>query len=421
MLKPEKRLWIRLSSCYNCRFFSQFLLLLYIHFSFSYKLCCGQAAAFFTFKNYYGIIKQQIAWGKNMKITNEKTFWEKKEFISFILSILIFFIHSYFAQDYGDNSLISVVNHKASYFFSYSLTRYAVPMFFILSGISFFKDYDNKKYTAKIKNRIFTLVIPYLLWNTIWFLWEIFCSYSFMSKLSASEPYPLTLGSILKGIFFYGCNIPFWFIFDLIVFAFAAPLVFLIIRNKYVGILAVCGLSVASLFGLHLPSGIFYYPMSIVFYLIGAIIGYHFFEDAAKKSSKPLQIASAIFLFAFILALNIVPSKLHINNYLIQTVVYTLAAFSLWNITDIFIDRIKPRAIFKRSFAIYAMHLNVGMIILKIFSFCLPQSKWLEIPKFVLMIILTLIIINCVCAFCEKYLPKVYALLMGNRNTLRKK
>ena len=350
-----------------------------------------------------------------MSLKNESLFWKKKEFVSFLLSILVFFIHSHFAQEIVSDSLISAVNYRVSYFFSCSITKFAVPMFFVLSGISFFKGYDNKKYWGKIKNRLFTLVIPYLIWNTIWMLWEIFTSYSFLSRFSTSEPYPLTLTSILKGIFFYNCNIPFWFIFDLIIFSFAAPLVFLIIKNKYIGILSVIALSVVSLFGIHLPTKVFYYPMAIVFYLIGAIIGFHFFDFSSKKSSKPLQVASVIFLSAYILAKNIIPQNLHIDNYLTQTVVYTLALFSLWNIVDIFIEKIKPRAFYRRSFAIYAMHIKVGIIILKILSIFTPQSEWTQIPKFIIMIISTLIIINITCIFLEKFAPKIYATLMGNR------
>ena len=350
-----------------------------------------------------------------MSSKSEALFWKKKEFISFLLSILVLFIHSYFAQEITSDSFISVANHKVSYFFSRSITQFAVPMFFMLSGISFFKGYNNKKYLGKFKARIFTLIIPYLLWNTIWMLWEIFNSYSFMAKFSGGMPYSLTLANILKGIFFYGCNNPFWFIFDLIIFSFASPIVYLIIKNKYIGIGSVAILSIVSLYGIHLPASVFYYPMAIVFYLMGAIIGYHFFDFAAKKSNKPLQIASIIFLLAYVFSKSIAPQEIHIDNYFIQTVVYTLAAFSLWNITDIFIEGIKPRAIYRRSFAVYAMHLNIAIIILKVFSILLPQSEWLEIPKFIVMVILTIVIINFVCAFLEKFLPKIYGILMGNR------
>ncbi len=344
-----------------------------------------------------------------MNSENEKFFWNKKEFVSFILSILVLFIHSYFAQDIASDSIISAFNHKVSFFFSRSITQFAVPMFFILSGISFFKEYDNKKYLRKFKSRLFTLVIPYLLWNTVWMIWEI------LTSRFSGEPLSLTLTDILKGIFLYGYNGPFWFLFNIIVFSVAAPIVFLIIRNKYVGIASAICLSIVSLFGIHLPINIFYYPMSIVFYLTGAIIGYHFFDCISHKSTKPVQITSVVFLSVYVLAKTIVPNQLHIRNYVIETVIYTLAAFAMWNIVDIFIEQIKPRAIYRRSFAIYAMHLNIAIIILKLLSFCVPQSEWLEFPKFIVMVILTLVTINFVCVLLERFFPKVYALFMGNR------
>ena len=160
---------------------------------------------------------------------------------------------------------------------------------------------------------------------------------------------------------------------------------------------------------------LFYYPMSIVFYLIGAIIGYHFFDHACQKSSKSIQIISAVILSAYILAKNIVPQEQHISNYLIETIVYTIAAFALWNVTDMFIEHIKPRAIYRRSFAIYAMHLNIAIIILKILSFCMPKNEWFEIPKFIIMIVSTLTIINYLCAIAEKFFPRIYSLFIGNR------
>ena len=91
----------------------------------------------------------------------------------------------------------------------------------------------------------------------------------------------------------------------------------------------------------------------------------------------------------------------------------------LWNITDIFVERIKPRAMYGRSFAIYAMHLPVAIVIRKVFSVCMPPDEWLEIPKFLFMVVLTLAIINFACACLEKFTPRVYATLMGTR--LKKK
>ena len=99
----------------------------------------------------------------NIKSQDETFFWKKKEFVSFILSILVLFIHSYFAPTVLNDSFISLFNHKFSFFFSRSITRYAVPMFFMLSGVSFFKGYDQKKFAMEysvdaLGNFHFTLV-----------------------------------------------------------------------------------------------------------------------------------------------------------------------------------------------------------------------------------------------------------------------
>ena len=85
----------------------------------------------------------------NSKSQNETLFWKKKEYVSFVLSILVLFIHSYFAPTVLNDSFISLFNHKFSFFFSRSITRYAVPMFFMLSGISFFKGYNQKNICQK--------------------------------------------------------------------------------------------------------------------------------------------------------------------------------------------------------------------------------------------------------------------------------
>jgi hypothetical protein len=80
---------------------------------------------------------------------SEELFWKKKEYISFILSILVFFIHSYFAQDNGDGSLIGIINHKTSFFFSHSITQFAVPMFLCYQELHFSKDMKTKNILQK--------------------------------------------------------------------------------------------------------------------------------------------------------------------------------------------------------------------------------------------------------------------------------
>lgn len=350
-------------------------------------------------------------------LNEQNLFWEKKEFVSFVLSIFVFFIHCSTFDQYTDSgSWISLINNRADFFFRESITRFAVPMFFMLSGISFYKDYDNKKYVGKMKSRFFTLVIPYLLWNTIWMIFDIMCSYSFLSNYFVGrKPFVITVLNVLHGVFFYKCNGPFWYIFNLIVFSFAAPVIYCIVRNKYVGMGTVILLSLLQHYGIGLPQAVFFVPVSIIYYLIGAIVGRHFFDFVSKKSSKGLRFCSLAFLVVYVMAKNIFAEQLYLGNIILVMVVYVLSAFALWNVTDIFVDKIKPRKIYIRSFAIYAMHINVSAIITKIFVLCLPKNEWIVIPNFLATAVLTPLSIHLFCVLLEQFLPKVYAVLIGNR------
>ena len=150
---------------------------------------------------------------------SSQLFWKKKTIISYFLSIVVFLIHiSSFAQYPNTGSTSSLINESLSFFFTVSITRFAVPMFFILSGIAFYRDYSNSKYLSKLKSRIFTLLIPYLVWNTLCMIFEIVCSYSFISEYYVGRvKFELTFSNILAGIFLCKCT-PFWFIFNLMVF-----------------------------------------------------------------------------------------------------------------------------------------------------------------------------------------------------------
>ena len=110
---------------------------------------------------------------------SEKRFLAILPQINFLLSLLIVFHHGF----------ISIVRYNGSFSpFSYGLTvsieRYlynisecAVPFFFFLSAYLFYRTYDGSwsQYLYKIKRRVWSLVIPYIIFGTkgililIWF------------------------------------------------------------------------------------------------------------------------------------------------------------------------------------------------------------------------------------------------------------
>ncbi len=82
------------------------------------------------------------------------SFWRKKEAVSFLLSILVFLTHISTFFNYRNIGQISQFEEKFWHFASNCITQFAVPLFFIISGAQFFRDYSKETYVPKLKKRI---------------------------------------------------------------------------------------------------------------------------------------------------------------------------------------------------------------------------------------------------------------------------
>ena len=97
---------------------------------------------------------------------------EKIKIISFVLILLVVQLHAYNLDLlFGKETIIlnKGFNWIFQNFFSNGITRIAVPLFFIISGYLFFLQFQPtiENYFEKIKKRIKTLFIPYLIWSII--------------------------------------------------------------------------------------------------------------------------------------------------------------------------------------------------------------------------------------------------------------
>lgn len=158
-------------------------------------------------------------------------------------AILVVFIHVF--SIYPGVSIFRV-------FISQGVARVAVPVFFLTSGYLFFNGIEKwnwSEYAKKIRKRLKTLVLPYLLWNTffiIWFLLTLFVGDSdILTELFEKRggilmywncnrfeynPSINVLGwKMYNGAF--PINYPLWFIRDLIVISLFSPLVFIFIKR----------------------------------------------------------------------------------------------------------------------------------------------------------------------------------------------
>lgn len=138
---------------------------------------------------------------------------------TFLLSILVIFVHS---THFTPADLEAVPRtaffstsflEKIEFLFSSFLGETAVPGFFFLSGLLFFhKLYSSAVWFRKLRSRLFSYLLPYLLWNSgMTGLYLVFGRASFRPE------------SILEGIFLYRYNPVFWYFYQLILLTYAFP------------------------------------------------------------------------------------------------------------------------------------------------------------------------------------------------------
>lgn len=311
---------------------------------------------------------------------------------------------------------IYTINRVASVFFKRTITIPAITLFFILSGVAFFRNYDKAMYCHKLKARIKSLLIPFLIWNVVWMIFEIITSYSFISAyFLGREKFELTVSNVLTAIFHYGCNGPFWFVFELFFFVIITPVIDKAIKNKYVGLFVVITLIILAEFNIGLPSPLFYSKHALAYYILGGVVGRHYFEKFRVKSGKKIQVCSVLSLLCCFAYKYTYAYLGYEYPLIIDKAAIVLSAISFWYAMDIVIDRIKLRDFYSYSFAVFAMHINVSAVVSKLWYLILPKTQYFAIPNFVLTLVTTLGIINLFCLALRRFLPKTYSVLMGER------
>ena len=132
---------------------------------------------------------------------------EKLLLTSFIFTIFVVWLHA------GEPLL------------SYVPGQVAVPGFFMLSGYLFMKGIPSDDAAAekeavrgKLKRRVNTLVVPYLLWNAIYFVIYLVTGRA-------------QIGEIFEAVFLYRCNPVFWYMFQLILITVLAPVIYYIMKK----------------------------------------------------------------------------------------------------------------------------------------------------------------------------------------------
>lgn len=348
-------------------------------------------------------------------MTDYSLFWKKKTMISYVLAVLVFTIHLSTLDNYVP--YVGAGIKEPLVWFVKVFSRVAVPAFFLISGALFFRNYNNSLFLVKLKSRFISLVIPYLAWNTIWMLFGWFTTLFFSQYFIGRPLSDISLMGGVKSFFFHGDNLPFWFIGNLILFILLTPLMYILIRNKYIGIVSIL-ITLVTVYCLNLR----YYAFlrtwfvdaeSIVYYMVGAYVGMHFFSwFSGHSTAKTIFGAIIVLLCVFIRSCFDITT----DDMFFRTLCLTVYAIGFFFAFDSIILRYNSNPGFlNHSFWVYALHLNLSAVITKLLFFFFPKTCFYAWGNLFATIISTLIFIELLNRLMHRYAPNLYSILSGAR------
>lgn len=311
--------------------------------------------------------------------------------------------------------------------FSEGFCRVAVPIFFFFSGYLFFVGFDGWRtdiWTGKLKRRVRTLLIPYVLWNILSIMFFLIMLYPRFvltgEEIPAIDAWFHQIGGLRalwdsggKGVPY---DYPLWFIRDLMVFALLAPVIYQFVkRTRLVG-LSVLFLAYVLDFWVKVPGlsaeGLFFFAAGAYF----ALYGIDFTELLKQKRIVVPATAIAVML--------LIPMVLAYGNddelWGYAHRVFTLfGAASTIGIVATLIEkrRLKVHPLLSNSsFIVYAAHGKIVLpIMFLVFGKLLPSSQAGLIIQYFAAPLFTIELLVLCHHFLSKWMPKTLSLLTGGR------
>lgn len=129
------------------------------------------------------------------------------------------------------------------------LGQIAVPGFFLLSSYLFFRNFSWDKLPGKWKSRGFSVLVPYVVWNIIYYLGYMAASRLLaMQSVVGRDVIPFTVQEIWRAISRYAYAPIFWYLYQLIFLIIASPVIYALVKNRAVGLFWI----IALVFAVHL-------------------------------------------------------------------------------------------------------------------------------------------------------------------------
>lgn len=350
--------------------------------------------------------------------------------VNFVLTVLVVFIHGYNASAYNlqYSNVADIVVLSIEDLISQNFARIAVPLFFAISGFLFYRTAEFSNLKNKLLRRTKTLLVPYLIWNTLYFIaFLLITNISFISQyLNSTETITFSLKSIISNVIFYENNYIMWFIYQLMIYTALCPLFIMLLKSKiasYAFLLILAGLyalnftELPKLSSFSMASGI--YPDQLFYYFLGAFFARRkplFKKEHNKKIACIILILSQVIwlfnragykewrfnlLYLMFCAMSV---------YAILVLIFSSTA-EFKNINESKILKL----LMKSTFIIFAAHPFIIELVQKLFYILLPHNAFFALMDFIFSPLVSIAICVLAGSLINKISPRLYRILTGGR------
>ncbi len=346
----------------------------------------------------------------------------KLKILSFVLIIMVVFLHSYSissTNSFSEKLATRGYNSFLQHFLSEEITRIAVPLFFLISGFLFFFNLKGTKeeFLAKFKKRAKSLLVPYLFWSSIWIL-IYFCFQAFPQTQAFFAGKPVrnfTILEFLNTLFINPIPFQLWFLRDLIILVLISPLLYLLIKYfKYFPFLLL-------LFGWYLNVNYYFIVNeALLFFTAGATI------SLVKNKILELNFSPKHTVFIFLwLAIALVNSILYymifenaeVRNILHKTGIL-VGIIAIWILYDFLkkknVESDQVSEIYSFSFFIFVFHLPLITFVKKIL-FKFGNSELISFSIYLIAPIIVILISIFIGYLLKKFTRPFYEIITGGR------
>lgn len=333
--------------------------------------------------------------------------------VNFLLSLLIVFHHAFTVDvDYAGSFALYVYGISTAFQrFMYNLSECAVPVFFFISAFLFYRTFDGTwaNYKEKIRRRIRSLFIPYILFSTLGYVKAL----AFNNGLLGGN-FSDYIISIWESN-----TMPLWFIRELMALSLLAPVFWRLLKRPWLSVLVCVVILTLTIVGI-VPYRSFVYWIPV--YLLGASYKFSYWDSLVDILNRNVvQFVSVIFILLYAASAWYLPNGITREDMSLTQnasfAIFRLLTPIIWIfiVWWIFEFDVKGRDFMRYSFFVYCLHAPIIALVRMVYEKMMPSSMLNETIKYVTIVFFTYTICVVVAIILKRYVPAVWQILNGGR------